>query len=120
MRRNELDALLLLSRLAPLVHTITELPNGYWPKGLDYDEIRLSSPWWRLDTKLGPIVIGWRKRVLEINWIGTPIRGHMTGPDDVTSITTYCHAWDYGHALIYLTNLRRALELHHEQPERSA
>lgn len=110
MERKKLDALLLLAGIEPV--SVHEVANKYWPDADAYAQIRRDNPWWLVLTKVGPVVIGWRKRVISINWEDTPIRGLMVPhDDDVTSTTTYCHAWSYAKALQYLTTLQSALKL---------
>jgi len=102
MERKYLDALLLLAGIDPI--GVYEVANGYWGKRDD------APPWWLVLTKAGPVVIGWRKRVISINWKDTPVRAKMTA-DDVTSELDYCHAWSYSKAVEYLRTLQSALEV---------
>ena len=110
MERKQLDALLTLAGIQPVA--VHELANKYWPDTDTYAQIRRDNPWWLVMTKVGPIVIGWRKRVISIDWEGTPVRGMMTPHgDDVTSGLDHCHAWGYPKAAQYLTTLQSALAL---------
>jgi hypothetical protein len=95
--------------------SVWKLPNGYWPEVLPddwsdhgqvsvfvrYAELRASSPWWLVKTHAGLIKIGWRKRVLNIEWSDTPIRAIITD-DDVTKEPTMVHAWSELKAVEYL------------------
>ena len=101
MERKYLDALLLLAGITPVA--VYEVANGYWGKRED------APPWWLVLTKAGPVVIGWRKRVISINWADTGIRAKMT-TDDVTSEMDFCHAWGYSKAVEYLRTLQSALD----------
>lgn len=65
-----------------------ELKNQYWPEV--YPEAK--EPWWLVITPYGPIKIGKRKRVTEIDWLDTKLRKIITS-DDVTKTDTYVHAW---------------------------
>lgn len=78
------------------------LENKYWPDA--YVEERRDSPWWLAITEFGPIEIGWRKRVISINWEDTAARVIVT-EDNVTKEMTLVHAWSYVKALEYLTAL---------------
>ena len=108
MERKTLDALLTLAGIEPLA--VHQLANKYWPDCEAYAQIRRDNPWWLVLTKAGPVVIGWRKRVISINWADTGIRAKMTA-DDVTSELDYCHAWTYAKAVEYLSSLQSALRL---------
>jgi hypothetical protein len=61
-------------------------------------------PWWLVKTPFGLVEIGWRKRVININWEETPVRAVVT-KDDVTSSETFVHAWGEEKALEYLKAL---------------
>lgn len=104
MERKTLDALLTLAGIEPVA--VHEISNKYWGDS----EYGRANPWWLVLTKAGPVVIGWRKRVIAINWADTQVRAKMTA-DDTTSELEYCHAWTYGKAVEYLTTLRSALDL---------
>ncbi len=95
-------ALFVLAGIA--VTNVHELPNGYWPES--YADLRKAHPWALMITEYGPIKIGWRKRVLNINWADTGIRTIIT-EDDTTKDEQMVHAWSYVKALEYLTDLRR-------------
>lgn len=81
-----------------------ELANGYWPDHPDYDEVR--TPWWLFLTEIGLVKIGWRKRVLHIDWEACEVRGVVTA-DEVTKADTYVHAYRVEKAVEYLRELRR-------------
>lgn len=63
-----------------------------------------AADWLLVDTELGMIRIGWRKRVISINWRKTGIR--MVVDDDVTKDEYGCHAWSYVDAARYLKRLK--------------
>jgi hypothetical protein len=98
--------------------SVWQLPNDYWPEVLPddwsdqrqvsdflrYAEIRASSPWWLVKTYAGLVKIGWRKRVLNIDWSDTPIRAIITD-DDVTKTETLVHAYSDLKAVEYLQKL---------------
>lgn len=74
------------------------LPNGY------YTTTPYAFPWWFIKTAVGWIEIGHRKRVIEINWVDTPIRTMVTN-DNVTKDYSYVHAWTEDKAIEYLSVL---------------
>lgn len=107
MERTHLDALLLLAGIEPVA--VHELANKYWPDCETYAQLRRDNPWWLVLTKAGPVVIGWRKRVISISWEDTQVRSKLTGDDQTTSDLAYCHAWSYAKAVEYLGALKHAL-----------
>jgi hypothetical protein len=76
------------------------LINGYDPDREDH--------WWLVKIHQGYIEIGWRKRVINIDWSETPLRKVITA-DDVTKEDTMVHAWSVAKAVEYLTEVRRSL-----------
>lgn len=86
--------------------SLTQVRNDYWPSHENYDEVRKSSPWWEVGTPEGMIRIGWRKRVIEIDWITTKRRGEVT-TDDVTKNDHMVHAYSVGDAITYLSRIRQ-------------
>ncbi len=93
--------------------TVTEsfkLTNQYWPACDRYREDIQDSPWWAFKTQHGVIVIGWRKRVIEIDWRFTAYRGKVTS-DNVTQVDgSLAHAWSPIKAIEYLTFLKETLD----------
>lgn len=89
--------------LAKIQHTqVHALENEYWQHQYMGDTYR---PYWMFMTDIGPIVIGHRKRVYEINWNGTPVRGKVTSDENVTSEDRYVHAWSMLKLMEYATAL---------------
>jgi len=78
---------------------VKELKNGYWGNLKDG-----AYSWWFVKTERGWVEIGWRKRVISIDWTDTDIRKIVT-EDDVTKSTTMVHAWSEQNALVYLKEL---------------
>lgn len=103
MNEEEAKALFLLAGFN--VTRLHRLENQYWPEA--YVEERKRSPWWLAITEFGPVKIGWRKRVISINWEDTAARVLVT-EDNVTKDTTLVHAYSYPKALEYLTTLAAA------------
>jgi len=101
------DEVKSLVTLAGIDHMgFDQVENQYWPNTEHYQEIRDANPWWvvRL-AEGGKIVMGWRKRVISIDWVETPRRGIVT-EDDVTKGDDHVHAWSIQKALEYLTAWR--------------
>lgn len=98
--RLEVESIFALSGLKQ--NRMWELANGYWPDAPTYDDIR--RPWWLVQTEIGLIRIGWRKKVLEIDWESAEFRGLVT-EDDVTKGQSMVHAWSTVKAVEYLTRL---------------
>lgn len=91
----------------PILH-LHELPNHYWPRTLEYRVLRESSPWWLVETPYGIIKIGYRKRVLHIEWGRTKARIIVT-PDNVTKDTTHVHSYDKPSTVAYMARLAEEL-----------
>lgn len=101
MKEYEINALFLEAGFE--IKSAQQIENQYWPK--DYVALRAENPWWLVTTEYGVIKIGWRKRVISINWEATAIRVEVTS-DDVTKDNDMVHAYSMGKALEYLTELR--------------
>jgi hypothetical protein len=82
-----------------------KIENGYWPYA--YLEERKRSPWWLLESNIGIVIIGWRKRVISIDWTSVAVRQVIT-EDDVTKDEMSVHAYSYAKAVEYLAKLARA------------
>lgn len=99
MKPEEVEAIALLAGL-----TVTgkhSIVNPYWPAHASYDDMRANYPWWVLQVEGGQITIGWRKRVIAIDWSFTNRRGEIT-KDDVTKSHCMVHAWTNAKAVEYL------------------
>lgn len=107
MQKNEVEALLTLSGLK--YDSIWEIANQYVPVCEHYAVYRQNNPWWLIFTKHGPIIIGWRNRVISISWADTDIRFVVT-QDDVAKTETLVHAWTIEKALEYLIALRKHID----------
>lgn len=102
---------------------LTATPNRYWPEA--YHPVE---PWCLARTHLGTIEIGWRKRVIAIDWsdivarrvkgkqypdrdaISQALDAHVLFPgEDVTKDGAHIHAWGNEKAVEYLTKIRVAL-----------
>ena len=82
---------------------IQEIPNEY-----SNDAYYQMFPWLLITTNKGPIKIGWRKRVIEIDWSNTIIdklADDLFPDEDVTKSNSYIHAWSYEKAQEYINKL---------------
>lgn len=75
-----------------------EIPNEYTKYG---------ASWLLVSTTIGPIKIGWRKRVISIDWTHTQKdNAEILFPgEDVTKYGKVIHAWSYEKATEYLSKL---------------
>lgn len=84
----------------------TELPNGYCSQ-----PCCILNPWLKVQTFRGPITIGWRKRVINIDWSESNIAlsaNDLFPSEDVTKGDKYIHAWGYEKAKAYLAVLMQS------------
>lgn len=89
---------------------MASLPNEYYPS--DY-----STPWFNVTTEFGKIKIGWRKRVINIDWSAMEKTLKASGKlpkqsilslfdkEDVTKGDTFIHAWGWEKAQDYLSRI---------------
>ena len=103
MNEAQAQAIFLLAGIT--VVRAHKIENGYWPYACI--EERKRSPWWLLETSIGIVIIGWRKRVISIDWTSVAVRLVIT-EDDVTKDETSVHAYSYAKAVEYLAKLARA------------
>lgn len=103
------------------VISLKRLPNGYCGDDSKSCTICAERPWWEIEfVNVGPIVIGWRKRVINIDWSKT---GRKLDPDkitesDTTKEPTYIHAWSYGDAINYTRSIVTLLRMQKWDEER--
>ncbi len=86
------------------------LPDGYGfsPDDSRYFKTIPDAVWWFVKTRAGWVEIGWRWRVISIDWSDTPIRRIVT-EDDVTKEDHLVHAGSITKAVEYLAALAREL-----------
>lgn len=99
MKLEELNAILVLAGIIPA--GMQKIENQYWPNHPNYDDVRQKHPWWSVITEDGVLTIGWRKRVIHIDWVLSNRRGIVT-EDDVTKDVVMVHAWSFSKAIEYL------------------
>jgi len=95
------------------------IPNEYCP-------CSKCAPWFDVTTEIGEFRIGWRKRVINIEWKGLTwgpilkaikrsaqnlgLSSVLFGKEDVTKGDTYIHAWGWDKATEYLRRIREHVE----------
>lgn len=86
------------------------LPNGYCSL-----PCCLNKPWFRVTSKIGHVVIGWRKSVISIDWKDTQVKksGESLSSDNVTRWESGIHAYGVEKATEYI----RALHAEGEKKE---
>lgn len=71
----------------------------------EYSKSDIHSPWLIVTTKIGHIKIGWRKRVINIDWSKSTVKDDaetLFPGEDVTKYEQSIHAWGYEKAKEYL------------------
>jgi len=82
-----------------------QIPNEYCPNYCCVDK-----PWFIVQTKKGAIKIGWRKRVISIDWKDSDIKAtadELFPDEDTTKAGQLIHAWGYDKAKEYITILMK-------------
>jgi hypothetical protein len=84
---------------------VEEIPNGYCSRACC-----VNYPWFIVTTKIGHIKIGWRKRVINIDWSNTIVKNRaeiLFENENVTKDMQSIHAWGYEKAKEYLDILHK-------------
>lgn len=82
---------------------VEEIPNGY-SSGWGSRHL----PWFVVTTEVGRFRIGWRKRVIHIEWTdtrGTKTAAELFPSEDVTKGERYIHAWTVEKAREYIARV---------------
>ena len=77
---------------------VREIANGYWNSPS-------AEPWLQVTTPIGVIEIGWRKRVISIQWEDSDIAAtaeELFPDENVTKTDRLVHAWGYEKAAEYI------------------
>lgn len=107
-RKQERDKVMSCLCLADLHDVeVFELTNRYWPNHPRY--FSLATPWYLIIWKGHRLVIGCRKKVIHLDWKGTPLRITITN-DNVTKNDELVHAWSWEKLVEYLKTVRVALQ----------
>jgi hypothetical protein len=83
------------------VQDIAAIPNEYCP-------CTVCAPWYLVKTAVGTFKIGWRKRVINIDWSKTNLQHVMSlfTKEDVTKNNWCIHAWGTEKAIEYLATMK--------------
>ncbi|MCP4762868.1 MAG: hypothetical protein GY870_13900 [archaeon] len=82
---------------------VEEIPNEYCS-----DWCCRHLPWFIITTTIGRFKIGWRKRVIEIDWsetVNTKDSEELFKSEDVTKGEKYIHAWNIDKASEYIEKI---------------
>jgi hypothetical protein len=88
--------------------SMMDLPN-------EYCDCEFCAPWFSVITEFGTIKVGWRKRVVSIDWSLLALRGSrrkissLFVGEDVTKGDDYIHAWGWEKAEDYLARIHAFL-----------
>lgn len=85
---------------------VKEIPNQY--EGGGFDGYSKHFPWLEITTTKGIFIIGWRKRVIQIDWSQSIIdieAKNIFSSEDVTMGDKYIHAWGIEKAQEYIDKL---------------
>lgn len=69
-----------------------------------------NDPWLIVTTPKGRITIGWRKRVINLDWSDSDIKAdgnELFKGEKTTTGKNYIHCWSYDKAIEYLTKLNK-------------
>jgi hypothetical protein len=81
---------------------VEEIPNGYCSRGCC-----AFYPWFIVTTPIGRIKIGWRKRVIHLEWTNSLVK--LTADElfvgDMTKYDCVIHAWGYEKAKEFIKKL---------------
>jgi hypothetical protein len=83
---------------------VDEIDNKYWGDHSHFRKI----PWFIVTTKIGRFIIGWRKRVISIDWSdtrGTKTSKELFADENVTKDTKMIHAWSMDDARRYINTI---------------
>lgn len=87
---------------------VEEIPNEYCSSWCC-----AGRPWFLITTKIGSIKIGWRKRIINIDWSRTAVREtaeQLFPGEDTTKDGYMIHAWGYDKAVQYIDKLHAVWE----------
>lgn len=96
-----------LLALFPQPIFVEEIPNGYCAKACCRH-----LPWFVVTTKVGRFTIGWRKRVISIEWtqtVGTKDAKTLFGDEGVTAYDKVVHAYSYDKAREYICKIMESV-----------
>lgn len=109
MNKKQVEAIFLLADIEIL--NIWEIKNQYCG-----EECCKHKPWWLVQTKYGMITIGWRKRVISIEWKfinALQLNGKEVQPKEDSWVTSWengVHAYGYAKTVEYMTNFKDKID----------
>jgi hypothetical protein len=87
---------------------VVEIPNEYCGP-----ECCPHMPWFRITTTFGVLKVGWRKRVIHLEWTDSLVKTRaddLFAGEDVTKEDRMIHAWGYEKLTEYLRKLKREFD----------
>jgi hypothetical protein len=97
-----------LIKLFPGLIYVEKIPNEYCSRYCCRHR-----PWFIITTVVGRFKIGWRKRVIQIDWsdtVGTKSVEELFALEDVTKGSKYIHAWSLKDAGRYISDIMTTAE----------
>ena len=82
---------------------LNEIPNSYC-------QCEVCAPWFTARLPYGDITIGWRKRVISIDWSGLPDLSALFAEESVTKGPNMIHAYGKDKAIDYVRKIHEALK----------
>ncbi len=92
--------------LFPAPIFVEAISNGY-----SNDAHSRHLPWFRVTTIIGHFIIGWRRRVINLDWSGTTnffVADELFPAEDVTKDGRLIHAWSLDKAREYINTIMTA------------
>ena len=87
---------------------VEEIPNGYCSEWCCKH-----LPWFVITTRIGRFKIGWRKRVILLDWsqtVGAKTSDELFKAEDVTKDTRMIHAWSLEDAAKYIAAITESVK----------
>jgi len=100
VKESLLDCFPYMWKTIPVDMFVQEIPNQYCSR-----HCCLYKPWLVVTTTRGKITIGWRKRVISIDWSDSHVKAtaqELFPLEDVTKVQRSIHAWSYDKAKEYI------------------
>lgn len=105
LTKEEVESIFTLAKIK--IFAMKQTQNGYMGDSRpdQYGERQFWHYWWFVKTKHGWIEIGWRKRVISIDWVDTHVRAVVPSPhfEGRTRDNTGSHAYGVQEAISDLT-----------------
>ena len=88
---------------------VRQIPNEY-----SGDPYYVNRPWFEVTTPVGLFTLGWRKRVISIDWsktVGTKFAFELFANESTTMSGRTIHAWTYAKARAYIQAIHAGMPL---------